>query len=64
MSGTHFIYTLIRLTSFSTRIDSFLSVLCCVCIVYDAHGVLNARYSHDLTVTRLKRDPPHPLYQL
>ena len=48
---------LIDLTSFLTRIDSFLSVFCCLCIVYDTHGVPNARYSHESTATRLKRDP-------
>ena len=54
----------IRLTSFVTRIDSFLSVSCCVCIVYDAHGVTNARYRHNSTDTHLKRDPRHPTYHL
>ena len=45
-------YTISSLTSFVTRIDSFLSVFCCVCIAYDTHGVPNARCSHDSTATR------------
>ena len=57
-------YTPFTLTSFVTRIDSFLSVSCCVCIVYDAHGVTNARYRHNSTDTHLKRDPRHPTYYL
>ena len=48
---------LIYLTSFSARIDSFHSVFCRVCTVYDAHGVPNTRYSHDSTATHLERDP-------